>query len=255
MPLPGLVVVTAAVLLSAGCAASRTDPTSPAQPGPASGRAASTLPPGSPAAPGPGSLPAPLPGGTGASEPGPVTASDLHYAAPGGDGDSWRDTRGAQYRLGLVNAPETTECFGAEATAERQRRTAAGFRAQVYTTDSYGRGVSVVTLADGTNLNVLLARTGYVDDRYLRQFRSQNPALAAQLDAAFAAAKAERAGLWGRCGDTVSPRTSPPARAPSPAAAAAGACHPAYSPCIPVQGGRVGVNGRANDLAVTSGRE
>jgi endonuclease YncB( thermonuclease family) len=74
-----------------------------------------------------------------------------------------------------------------------------GFRADVYTHDSYGRGVSVVVLADGTNLNVYLARHGFANDRYLAQFRHENPALATQLDAAFAAARREHAGLWAAC--------------------------------------------------------
>jgi hypothetical protein len=47
---------------------------------------------------------------------------------------------------------------------------------------------------------VLLARRGYANDRYLAQFRHENPALARELDPAFAAAKREHAGLWGACG-------------------------------------------------------
>jgi endonuclease YncB( thermonuclease family) len=73
-------------------------------------------------------------------------ALPLLAAAPHGDGDSWKDTQGQEYRLGIVNAPEVDECFGAQATAERQRLTAGGFRAEVYSTDGYGRGVAVVTL-------------------------------------------------------------------------------------------------------------
>ena len=37
----------------------------------------------------------------------PAAASaPLLTAASGGDGDSWRDTAGREYRLGMVNAPE-----------------------------------------------------------------------------------------------------------------------------------------------------
>jgi endonuclease YncB( thermonuclease family) len=122
----------------------------------------------------------------------------LHPAA-GGDGDSWKDTSGQEYRLGMVNAPEQDECFGPEATAERASLVADGFRADVYSTDRYDRRVAVVTTADGVNVNVHLARRGFADDRYLEQFRSENPSLAAELEPAFAAAKAERAGLWGAC--------------------------------------------------------
>jgi endonuclease YncB( thermonuclease family) len=123
----------------------------------------------------------------------------LLQPAPFGDGDSWKDTRGREYRLGLVNTPELDECFGSESRAQRQRLVADGFRAEVYDTDRYGRAVAVVTLADGRNLNVLLAREGFADDRYLAEYRSDNLALARALDGAFAAAQRERRGLWGEC--------------------------------------------------------
>ncbi len=135
-----------------------------------------------------------------ASTPAPPTPSaGLLRQAPNGDGDSWKDTAGKEYRLGLINTPELNECYGEVAKVARQRLVAPGFRAQVYSKDRYGRLVSVVTLADGRNLNVLLAREGYANDRYLAQYRSENPELAALLDAAFAAARRERRGLWGAC--------------------------------------------------------
>jgi endonuclease YncB( thermonuclease family) len=167
---------TLIALLSAGCLQQRANPLPPAE----SSTPIPTRPPGSEAS---------HRGRTGA----------LLYAARGGDGDSWKDAAGREYRLGLVNAPETGECFGAVATRTRKELVATGFRAETYTIDRYGRRVSVVTLADGRNLNAFLARHGYADDRYLSTFRSENPALAAQLDPAFAAAKAERAGLWAAC--------------------------------------------------------
>jgi endonuclease YncB( thermonuclease family) len=126
-------------------------------------------------------------------------AGGLLQPASGGDGDSWKDTSGREYRLGLVNAPEYNACYGSRATAARERLVAGGFRAQVYTTDRYGRSVAVVTTAGGNNVNVWLARNGYADDRYLAQFRHENPALAAELDQAFALAKREHLGLWGAC--------------------------------------------------------
>lgn len=136
---------------------------------------------------------------SGCASPAAPDAPGLLHAARGGDGDSWKDTSGREYRLGLVNTPELDECFGVAARTERQRLVAAGFRARAYGTDRYGRAVSVVTLADGRNLNVYLARYGFADDRYLTAFRSENPALARSLDDAFAAARRERAGLWGAC--------------------------------------------------------
>jgi endonuclease YncB( thermonuclease family) len=126
-------------------------------------------------------------------------AGELLQAAGGGDGDSWRDTDGREYRLGMVNTPELDECFGPEARAERQALTADGFRAEVYTTDRYGRLVASVSTSDGANVNVHLARRGFADDRYLDQFRHEHPSLAEELERAFAAARTERAGLWGAC--------------------------------------------------------
>lgn len=165
--------------------------------------------------------------------------SALLFAAPGGDGDSWHDTNGVEYRLGLINTPEHNECFGSQATAERARLVNAGFRAKVYAHDHYGRAVSVVTLADGTNLNVYLARHGYANDRYLSEFRHENPALATQLDTAFAAAKRAQAGLWRAC--------AAPARAPQAAVQQRSNCHPDYVTCIPIKGDGSG-QGDANDL-------
>jgi endonuclease YncB( thermonuclease family) len=129
----------------------------------------------------------------------PSASSPLLRPADGGDGDSWHDTTGAEYRLGLVNTPEYDECYGAQATAKRKQLTARGFRAVVYTHDVYGRGVSVVTTADGVNVNVYLARYGFANDKYLSQFRHENPTLAAQLDSAFAQARKQRLGLWSAC--------------------------------------------------------
>ncbi len=128
-----------------------------------------------------------------------TATSGLLHAAPNGDGDSWKDTSGREYRLGLVNTPELSECYGQTASAERKRLVRKGFRADVYTTDVHGRSVAVVYLADGRNLNVYLARHGFANDKYLAEFRHENEALARELDAAFAAARREHAGLWGAC--------------------------------------------------------
>jgi endonuclease YncB( thermonuclease family) len=184
---------------------------------------------------------------------GPVKAagtgsSPLLRPAGGGDGDSWHDTAGAEYRLGLVNTPEYDECYGSQATAKRKELTAHGFRADVYTHDVYGRGVSVVTTANGVNINVYLARYGFANDKYLSQFRHENPELASQLDTAFAKARAERRGLWSACSGTHGAAAP---LAPAPVAPATTnevrACHPEYVTCIPVQGDGSG-HGRANDL-------
>lgn len=186
-------------------------------------------------------------------EPAADAPGDMRQAAGDGDGDSWHDTGGREYRLGLVNTPESSECFGPDATAKRKELTRAGFRAEVYTTDAYGRSVAVVTLADGTNLNVWLARNGYANDKYLEEFRAENPSLAGELDEAFTAAKADRAGLWRTCSPSAPvgiAQLPPQQSAPAPGAAAppAGAgCHPDYSTCIPVKGNGSG-QGAVNDL-------
>jgi endonuclease YncB( thermonuclease family) len=130
---------------------------------------------------------------------GSSASSPLLTPADGGDGDSWHDTAGTEYRLGLVNTPEYNECYGSQATAKRKQLTAHGFRAVVYTHDVYGRGISIVTTADGVNVNVYLARYGFADDKYLSQFRHENPTLAAQLDSAFAQAREHHRGLWSAC--------------------------------------------------------
>jgi endonuclease YncB( thermonuclease family) len=185
---------------------------------------------------------------------GPVPPSPgsgtLLQTAGGGDGDSWSDTAGTEYRLGLVNTPETGECYGSTATAQRESLTARGFYAQVYAHDTYGRHVAVVTTADGINVNVHLVRQGLADDRYLQQFRSENPGLASSLDEAFAAAKAERAGLWGACSTSGAAPAAPPAAQPvstGPPLSSGSSCHPDYLTCIPVRGDGTG-RGAANDL-------
>lgn len=192
--------------------------------------------------------PAPVPQATAPpapARPAPGTTSEPPATAPlqqssGGDGDSWRDTGGLEYRLGLVNAPESGECFGTEATERRRALLARGFTADVYARDRYGREVARVTTSDGRDLAVTLAREGYVDDRFLEQFASENPALAEQLRAAFATARDEGAGLWSACRGGGAP---PPAPAPPPG----GACHADYTTCVPVQGDGSG-RGAANDL-------
>jgi endonuclease YncB( thermonuclease family) len=173
----------------------------------------------------------------------PAADRPLLFAASGGDGDSWKDTQGREYRMGLVNTPEYDECFGSQATAKRKALVARGFHASVYTTDHYDRRVSVITLADGTNLNVWMARHGYANDTYLKTYRHENPSLARQLDAAFAAAKAEGAGLWSAC------RSGSPAVASGPGTTApgSGSCHPDYATCVAVKGDGSG-NGEENDL-------
>ena len=127
--------------------------------------------------------------------PGPL----VQQKATGGDGDSWKDTAGREYRMGLVNAPETGECYGATATRARRELLRDGFRADVYARDRYGRQVSEIRTRSGSSLNRLMAQRGLVDDRYLERYARENPRLASQLRGDFAAAKKARRGLWGAC--------------------------------------------------------
>ena len=170
----------------------------------------------------------------------------LLLMASGGDGDSWRDSGGVEYRMGLVNTPEVNECGGSTATVYRKRRLQSGFYARNYSTDTYGRRVSVIFTRSGTNLNMAMAREGIANDKYLAKFRHENTQLARELDAAFAQAKANRAGVWGKCssGGTTTASGESSTRA---LAAAGGRCHPDYRTCIPIKGDGSG-HGTANDL-------
>jgi endonuclease YncB( thermonuclease family) len=104
------------------------------------------------------------------------------------DGDSWVASDGREYRLGLVNAPEALEPCGRDATRFTRQFLADGFTANAYATDVHGRQVAEVFNPSGDSLNVALVEAGYSDDRYLDNFRHENPSLARRLDDAFAQA-------------------------------------------------------------------
>lgn len=143
------------------------------------------------------------------------------------DGDSWDASDGTEYRLGQVNAPELSEPCGDEATDFTRDFLAAGFTADAYSGDRYGRVVAEVFDPDGVSLNVALAESGLGDDRYLEQFRSENPDLASRLDQAFASAPTPA------CAEAASAPV-PFAGQPDPAAGPRAGCMPEYSPCVPV---------------------
>jgi endonuclease YncB( thermonuclease family) len=104
------------------------------------------------------------------------------------DGDSWVASDGKEYRLGLINTPERNERCGPEATAFTRKFLDNGFVVDAYETDSYGRSVAEVRDKTGKSLNVALAKSGLGDDRYLEQFRHENPDLGRRLDNALASA-------------------------------------------------------------------
>ena len=101
------------------------------------------------------------------------------------DGDSWVASDGREYRLGMVNAPEALEPCGREAARFAWRFLAGGFRADSYAVDPHGRIVAEVFNRSGDSLNVALVEAGFSDDRYLDNFRDENPGLARRLEAAF----------------------------------------------------------------------
>ncbi len=115
------------------------------------------------------------------------------------DGDSFVASDGVEYRVGMINTPEMSECGGPEAADQTYALLADGFTVEAYSGDNSGRSVARVHTVEGTDLGVWLARNGWADDRYLDGFRHEYPAYARELDDAFAAAEAEGAGLWGSC--------------------------------------------------------
>lgn len=142
------------------------------------------------------------------------------------DGDSWVASDGKEYRLGLINTPERGEQCGAEATAFTRRFLSDGFVADAYSTDSHGRSVAEVRDKTGNSLNVALAKSGLGDDRYLEQFRHENPDLGRRLDDALASAATPD------CKEAAAP--VPLVSKPSKPSKPASDCMTGYEPCLPV---------------------
>lgn len=179
-------------------------------------------------------------GCTGADDPEPAVegdvapASDLLQVTDLKDGDSFVASDGEEYRVGLVNTPELSACGGPAAADVTAALLVDGFTAEAYATDQHGRSVARITTAEGTDLGVTLAVEGYADDRYLEQFRHENPGYAAELDEAFADARAEGAGLWGTCwAATATPTPTPRGGPTHTGRTGEWTCHPDYRECIP----------------------
>jgi len=159
------------------------------------------------------------------------------------DGDSWDASDGNEYRLGLVNAPEYYEPCGAQAKAFTGSFLSGGFTADAYSKDVYGRRVAEIFDARGRSLNVALAASGLGNDKYLTEFRHQNPQLAARLDTAFSTAPTPNC-----LKPTAQTPPNPIAATRSTATSArSSTCHPDYLTCIPIKGTGSG-SGQANDL-------
>lgn len=108
------------------------------------------------------------------------------------DGDSFEASDGREYRVGMVDTPEPGQPCFEEAGAFTRDFLADGFTARPYDEDRYGRVVAEVLDARGRSLNVALAASGLAGDRYLDDFRADDPDLARRLDAAFASAARPR---------------------------------------------------------------
>lgn len=143
------------------------------------------------------------------------------------DGDSWVASDGNEYRLGLVNTPEANEKCGKQAAAFTRNFIASGFEADIYATDTYGRSVAEVFDDEGKSLNVALAKSGLGNDRYLDEFRHENPTLASELDAAFLDAPVPD------CAATAAP--VPLVKKPTKTTAPKSNCMAGYSPCLPIR--------------------
>ena len=142
------------------------------------------------------------------------------------DGDSWVASDGKEYRLGLINTPETNEPCGAEATAFTRRFLSGGFTVDAYATDDYGRAVAEVLDDDGRSLNVEIAKSGLGDGRYLEQFRHENVGLGRRLDRALASPSRPDC----RKAAAPVPLVEPPRKTSAPA----NNCKSGYSPCLPI---------------------
>lgn len=169
------------------------------------------------------------------------------------DGDTIEVAGGTRIRFIGVDTPETTECFGSEATRYANELLPAGTRVRlvydVQRLDPYGRTLAYVyTLTDGVFVNLAIARNGFAQQATY----PPNVAHAEEFRIAAAGARTASLGLWSGCAApatttpttvkaTVAPITAAPTTAPTIArlvpttAAPAGAgCHPSYAgACVP----------------------
>jgi hypothetical protein len=84
---------------------------------------------------------------------------------------SW--TKLAVMATAIVLASSCTSGTGSE--TGRVKGAAATSSSPLLMPAVYGRDVSVVTTANGVKVNVYLARYGLANDKYLSQFRHENP--------------------------------------------------------------------------------
>lgn len=122
------------------------------------------------------------------------------------DGDTLRvdygDRHGVTVRLIGINAPESDECFGVEATAglaSLVEGVEVSMVRDVSERDRFGRLLRFLYLADGTFVNESVVQQGFA----LAREYPPDTTMTAVLEVAQAAAETEEAGLWApdACGD------------------------------------------------------
>lgn len=155
------------------------------------------------------------------------------------DGDTLVVTDGRRVRLAQVDAPETSDCFGSQAT-EALRRMADGQPVTLRRPsngperDRYGRTLAEVLIA-GRSVNEALVAEGAAE--WYDAFAREDPDLAERLRAAENAAREAGRGLWSACRAGAAAPPASPAPAGGTAAGVSttsGDCHPAYpDDCIP----------------------
>jgi len=155
------------------------------------------------------------------------------------DGDTLVVTDGRRVRLAQVDAPETSDCFGSQAT-EALRRMADGQAVTLRRPsngpeqDRYGRTLAEVFVA-GRSVNEALVAEGAAE--WYDAFAREDPDLAERLRAAENAAREAGRGLWSACrAGAAGPATSPALAGGTGAGGSttSGSCHPAYpDDCIP----------------------
>jgi len=177
----------------------------------------------------------------------PTTPGDQAVVASIVDGDTidvGLDGTEQRVRLILIDTPEVyggVECFGREASARIAELIPVGsavtLERDVSETDSFGRLLRYVYLADGRMLNEVMVAEGYASlATYPPDVRHE-----ARIRAAQSAAREAGRGLWSACAETATPTpaASTPAPAPAPTEAAAPTaqaanCDPSYPDvCIP----------------------
>lgn len=125
------------------------------------------------------------------------------------DGDTVTLRNGQRVRLVQIDTPEVyfgTECFGAQASTEAKRLLPAGTAVRLLPepatdrVDRYGRLLRYVIRArDGLNVNLRLVADGAAAPYF---YDGQRGRFAGRIERLARAARARRAGLWGRCPGT-----------------------------------------------------